>query len=740
MLEKFFHLKENHTDVKTEIMAGITTFMTMAYILAVNPNILSAAGMDSKAVLIATALASFIATALMAVLANYPFALAPGMGLNAYFAYTVVLTMGYSWQLALMAVFVEGVIFIALSLTNVREGIFNAIPMTLKSAVSVGIGLFVAFVGLQNAKLIVNSDSTLVTYQHFKGATFHSVGVGAILALLGVVITAILLVKRVKGGILYGILITWLLGIVCELTGIYVPDVDAGMYSVIPTAFVSFDFSALGETFGQVFKTDFSGVGLLNFFAVMFSFLFVDLFDTLGTLIGVASKADMLDEDGRLPNIKGALMADSIGTCVGAVLAVCLVLAAGWLVDAGVITDARAYYSLIALTPAIFFATILASFRGYFQGHQLMTPPAVSQIVEQFIRVVTMVVLAYVLLPYGLEYAAAGAAFGAVPGSLTGLVVMGCFYRYYRKQWQTDAVKMQAPAAELVRSSTLIKRLLLLALPVSCANILVPVTSSIDVLLVPGRLIDSGLSVEQATAQFGYLAGMAQPLLLMATIPTMSLATSLVPAVSEAFALNKWQIIGQKAATAMKLCCLITVPASVGMWVLAEPISLLLYGTAKAGIAIMHSAPAICLLGLQQVTTGMLQGMGHTNLPMLNMLFGIAAKLVAVCQLTNAEYGITGAAWATNINFGLTALLNIIALYKLSIRFSWLSIAKIIAAAAVMGAVAVEVHMLLGGASALATIAAMLAAGISYIILLPLLGVLSRQELCQLPVVKRFLK
>ena len=320
MLEKFFHLKENHTDVKTEIMAGITTFMTMAYILAVNPNILSAAGMDSKAVLIATALASFIATALMAVLANYPFALAPGMGLNAYFAYTVVLTMGYSWQLALMAVFVEGVIFIALSLTNVREGIFNAIPMTLKSAVSVGIGLFVAFVGLQNAKLIVNSDSTLVTYQHFKGATFHSVGVGAILALLGVVITAILLVKKVKGGILYGILITWLLGIVCELTGIYVPDVDAGMYSVIPTAFVSFDFSALGETFGQVFKTDFSGVGLLNFFAVMFSFLFVDLFDTLGTLIGVASKADMLDEEGKLPNIKGALMADAVATCAGAVL------------------------------------------------------------------------------------------------------------------------------------------------------------------------------------------------------------------------------------------------------------------------------------------------------------------------------------------------------------------------------------------------------------------------------------
>ena len=320
MLEKIFHLKENHTDVKTELMAGVTTFMTMAYILAVNPSILSASGMDANAVLIATSLASFIGTALMALLANYPFALAPGMGLNAYFSYTVVLTMGYSWQLALMAVFVEGIIFIVLSLTNVREAIFNAIPMTLKSAVSVGIGLFVAFVGLQNAKLIVNSDSTLVTYQHFKGETFHSIGVGAILTLVGVLITAILLVKKVKGGILYGILITWVLGILCELTGIYIPNPDAGMYSVIPTSFISFDFSALGKTFGQVFKTDFSGVGILNFFAVMFSFLFVDLFDTLGTLIGVASKADMLDEEGKLPRIKGALMADSIATCAGAVL------------------------------------------------------------------------------------------------------------------------------------------------------------------------------------------------------------------------------------------------------------------------------------------------------------------------------------------------------------------------------------------------------------------------------------
>ena len=320
MLERVFKLRENHTNAKTEIMAGITTFMTMAYILAVNPSILSATGMDANAILIATSLSAFIGTALMALLANYPFALAPGMGLNAYFAYTVVLKMGYTWQLALMAVFAEGIIFILLSLTNVREALFNAIPTTLKSAVSVGIGLFIAFVGLQNAKLIVNSDSTLLTYQSFKGETFHSVGIGAILALIGVLIIAVMLVKKVKGAILYGILITWVLGILCELCGLYIPDAEAGMYSVIPTSFVSFDFSALGQTFGQVFKVDFTGLNVLDFFAVMFAFLFVDLFDTLGTLIGVASKADMLDENGRLPRIKGALLADAVATSVGAVL------------------------------------------------------------------------------------------------------------------------------------------------------------------------------------------------------------------------------------------------------------------------------------------------------------------------------------------------------------------------------------------------------------------------------------
>lgn len=320
MLEKFFKLTDNKTDVKTEIMAGITTFMTMAYILAVNPDILSASGMDKSAVLIATALASFVGTALMALFANYPFALAPGMGLNAYFAFTVAGQRGYSWQIALLAVFVEGLIFIVLSLTNVREAIFNAIPMTLKSAVSVGIGLFIAFIGLQNAKIIVNEDSTLVTYQKFVGEEFSTVGITALLALIGVMVTAILLILKIKGGILFGILATWMLGILCEVAGLYVPNPDAGWFSTIPHAIVSFDFTAIGNTFGQLFKADFSSIKLLDFIVVTFSFLFVDLFDTLGTLIGVSSKANMLDKNGKLPKIKGALMADAVATSVGAVL------------------------------------------------------------------------------------------------------------------------------------------------------------------------------------------------------------------------------------------------------------------------------------------------------------------------------------------------------------------------------------------------------------------------------------
>lgn len=325
MLQKLFHLKEQGTTVRTEFVAGLTTFMTMVYILAVNPSILTAApGLENAggSILFATAVASFVACTAMAFFANKPFALSAGLGLNAYFAYTVCGAMGYSWKVALTAVFVEGVIFIALSLTNVRQAIFNAIPHQLKVAVSVGIGLFITFIGLQNAKIIVNNESTLVGLlsikDTFSAQTFSSVAIPAIIAMIGVVIIAWLLVKGVKGYMLIGILATWAIGIVCELLGIYRPDPSIGAYSVIPTTFFAFpDLSV--STFLQ-FDFSFIATHLLDFIIIVFAFLFVDVFDTLGTVIGCATKADMLDENGKLPGIKQILLADAIGTTVGACL------------------------------------------------------------------------------------------------------------------------------------------------------------------------------------------------------------------------------------------------------------------------------------------------------------------------------------------------------------------------------------------------------------------------------------
>lgn len=366
MLEKIFKIQENNTNVKTEVIGGITTFMTMAYILAVNPTMLAAAGMDKTAVLMATALAAFIGTLVMALLANYPFALAPGMGLNAYFAYTVCGSMGYSWQIALAAVLVEGVIFIALSLTNVREAIFNAIPFNLKKGVSVGIGLFIAFIGLQGAYLVVDNDATLLSYVDFAG-DFHTKGICAILALIGLFATVILYIKNVKGSILIGILVTWILGMLAQATGLYTVDAANGFYSLYPTLGIT-DFSAIKLTFGQVFKADFSNVSLLNFIAVLFAFLFVDMFDTLGTLIGVATKADMLDENGKLPKIKQALLADAVATSAGAVIGTSTTTtfvesSAG--VAAGARTGLASLVTGVLFLLSIFFSPIFCAIPGF---------------------------------------------------------------------------------------------------------------------------------------------------------------------------------------------------------------------------------------------------------------------------------------------------------------------------------------------------------------------------------------
>lgn len=412
---------------------------------------------------------------------------------------------------------------------------------------------------------------------------------------------------------------------------------------------------------------------------------------------------------------------------LGLVLAVALYWGSGYLVAAGHVSDPRALYGLRALTPAIFFATLLASFRGYFQGQQLMTPPALSQILEQLVRVTTMVLLAYMLLPTGLEYAAAGAAFGAVPGSLMGLLVLGYYYRKH-----SSPIISVIPASEPVPAARLIKQLCLLALPVSLANIMVPAASSIDMLLVPKRLLAAGYSVQEATTLFGYLAGMAQPLLMMATIPTLSLAASLVPAITEAHTLGQREAISQRAATALRLCALLVVPAAIGMSVLALPISSCLYGTGAAAVAICHAGPAICFLGLQQITAAVLQGMGRSALPMVTMALGLVAKIIAVYFLTNQEYHIAGAAWATNINFALTAALNLglLAYYKISCP--WSSLGRIFLAAALMGAVAYEVQLLTSSWAQVASLALSMAAAIfTYGILLIGLGQINQEDLAK---------
>jgi AGZA family xanthine/uracil permease-like MFS transporter len=336
-LGKLFKLNTNRTTVKTEVVAGLTTFMTMAYILAVNPNILSIAGIPRGGVFVATAIAAVVGTLLMAFMSNYPFVLAPGMGLNAFLTFGVVLGMGYSWQFALLAVFVEGIVFLGLSLTSVREGIFNAIPLTLKRAVAAGIGLFICFIALQTAKIIVNNDATLVSLVSFKNVNFHTQGITALLALVGTIITGFMLVKGLKGAILLGIMATWVLGMIAQATGVFVPDPAAGYFSTYPsftTGDIANAFKEFGGTVGALFnseswthtqdgvvvKSGWTLIKTLDFFVVMFAFFFVDLFDTLGTLIGVSMKGGFLDKDGKLPRISGALCADSIATSVGAVL------------------------------------------------------------------------------------------------------------------------------------------------------------------------------------------------------------------------------------------------------------------------------------------------------------------------------------------------------------------------------------------------------------------------------------
>ena len=320
-LDRLFHLKERGTTARTEVLAGLTTFVTAAYVLAVNPSVMSATGMDSGSVFTATALVCFLGTLVMALLTNYPFVLVPSMGLNAYFAYTVVLGMGYSWEVALAAIFVEGLVFALISLTSLRDKIFNAIPLNLKYAISTGIGLFITIIGLKNSGLVVSSSATLVSIFSFSGSvadgTFSTAGISVVLFCVGLVVTGVLMARNVKGNILLGILITWGLGIVCELTGLYVPDAAAGYASLLPDFSNGLAVPSIAPTF---MKMDFSHIADLGFLVVSFAFLLTSMFDTVGSLIGLGAKAKLLDAEGNMPAVGRAMGAESVATMIAGVL------------------------------------------------------------------------------------------------------------------------------------------------------------------------------------------------------------------------------------------------------------------------------------------------------------------------------------------------------------------------------------------------------------------------------------
>ena len=352
-LDRLFHLKERGTTVRTELLAGVTAFVTAAYVLAVNPSVMSAAGMDSGAVFTATALVCFLGTVVMALLTNYPFVLVPSMGLNAYFAYTVVLGMGYTWEVALAAIFLEGLVFAVISMTSLRDKIFDAIPLNLKYAISAGIGLFITIIGLKSSGLVVSSSATLVSIFSFTGSmadgTFNTAGISVVLFFAGLVITAVLMAKNVKGNILLGIFITWILGIVCELCGLYVPDPAAGYASLLPDFSRGLAVPSLAPTF---MKMDFSQIANLGFLVVTFAFLLTSLFDTVGSLIGLGAKAGLLDEEGNMPGVRGAMASESVATMVAGVLgnsATCCSVE----VAAGIAEGGRT--GLMTLTTAVLF-------------------------------------------------------------------------------------------------------------------------------------------------------------------------------------------------------------------------------------------------------------------------------------------------------------------------------------------------------------------------------------------------
>ncbi|MBR1806065.1 MAG: polysaccharide biosynthesis protein [Selenomonadaceae bacterium] len=426
----------------------------------------------------------------------------------------------------------------------------------------------------------------------------------------------------------------------------------------------------------------------------------------------------------------------------GIIFSLLTYFSARWLIDLQFIRDPRAYMSVVALAPTVFFVTFLASSRGYLQGWQRMTPTAVSQIVEQIFRVITMIVLADLLMPWGLDYAAAGASLGALAGAVTGLIVLVYFHiKLNRDIERTYGVELKpSPQSKQEPTFSIIKRIFKLALPVSAASIMLPVVSNLDLMIVPQRLEVAGYSVRQATELFGYLTGMAVPLVNLATILTASLAVSIVPAISEARALKDTARIFRQTAAAVRISNFVCFPAFVIVFFLATPISSLIYNAPGAGDAVMISAVSIILLGLHQVSTGVLQGLGHTTIPMVNMILAAAAKVALNWTLTAMPaLGIMGAAWATAADMGVAAFINLYFIYKyIGYKIELGQLFKTICAAAVMSVVVKFFYELTAAqwhVEVFSTFGAVIVGCVVYLATLALIGGVLEEDMARIPLV-----
>lgn len=422
--------------------------------------------------------------------------------------------------------------------------------------------------------------------------------------------------------------------------------------------------------------------------------------------------------------------------CTGLFFSLCLLVMARWLVSSGIIPDPRAYYSIIALAPAVFFVTFLSSFRGYFQGWQIMTPTACSEITEQLVRVVTMIAFSYLLMPYGLTYAAAGASMGAGAGALCGLLLLQVFYIRLKHKFFPKG-EQKVPEAEQEPARKIIRRLIALALPVSMSSLMLPIVSNLDMMIVPRRLMVGGWSMSEATTLFGYLTGMAVPLINMSTILTAALSISLVPAISESRVLEDREGIREKVAAAFSVAAVITIPCSIGLHVLGGRVAALIYNAPKAGPSIETMSWAIFLLGLHQVSTGILQGLGKTKIPVINMIIAAASKVLLNWNLT-PTLGIVGSSWATVADIGIAAILNLFFIKKYTgFSLELKQLGKTALAALAMGAAVKGFLALVPNWGAWSILGGMAVAIPVYGLLLLVLKTMPEEELNQIPFLGR---